>query len=412
MTKVKEKLKVIEENASLFFLKIDDWFFDFFHKKGWLIIMILALILSTVSKLYLFDYRSGDYNSFLQHWIKFYQDNGGFSALGQTVGDYTPFYNYILCLIATFKKANDLYLIKIVSLIFDFVLALGFFFIIDYLFKNKNYASITFSIALILPSVIINGALWGQCDAIFTSFVVWSFYFILKEKYNTSMLLFSLALSIKLQAIFFLPFLFLLFLKRKIKLYQFLYIPIIYIIVAIPSIIAGRDFIEVMTIYFRQADQYKNLSLSAPSLYSFIDNTKTELFANTTLFVFLVVTMSYIFYFYQKDFEFNKENLVTIALISCLFSPFFLPYMHERYFFIADIFSLLYLFIKKKGFGIALCINIASVICCYYWITGGLNPFWGNINLVRVASSFNLVAIILIMKDVKINFKPKPIETN
>jgi len=63
--------------------------------------------------------------------------------------------------------------------------------------------------------VIINGAAWGQCDAIYTAFCLGSLYFILADRPAWACILFGLALSFKLQAVFFAPVLLLLFLRGK-----------------------------------------------------------------------------------------------------------------------------------------------------------------------------------------------------
>ena len=38
------------------------------------------------------DYASGDYNSFLAHWVEFFRQNGGFFAISQDIGDYNVVY--------------------------------------------------------------------------------------------------------------------------------------------------------------------------------------------------------------------------------------------------------------------------------------------------------------------------------
>ena len=43
------------------------------------------------------DYASGDYNSFLAHWVEFFRQNGGFFAISQDIGDYNVVYLYLSC---------------------------------------------------------------------------------------------------------------------------------------------------------------------------------------------------------------------------------------------------------------------------------------------------------------------------
>ena len=408
MKKLLNKISNIFKKIPAFFKKIspkckkiDNAFFSFLKKYMWIIVMFLALFFSTLAKTYAFSFLSGDYNGFLLKWMRQYKILGIHDGFGASLGDYTPFYNYFLCIFGVvLPEEGFVYAIKIFNIFFEASFATAVFFIIQKCFNRLNYSSLAFSISLIIPSIIINGAFWGQCDIIFSSFVVWSFYFVISKKYNFAMIFFSIAFSIKLQAIFFLPFLFLLVLKREIKIWQLLYIPLIYITIALPAIICGRPFVDIITVYFKQAGEYNTrISLSAPSIYSYFDNAMTSTLGNVPVIIFFVVTLAYIFYLFYKDFEFNNENLVTITLVSCLFSPFFLPYMHERYFFIADIFAVLYVLIKKKGFFICLLINFASIACTSYWLFSGIgnSNMFTHFNVIRVCSTFNLIAVTLLI---------------
>jgi Gpi18-like mannosyltransferase len=60
-------------------------------------------------------------------------------------------------------------------------------------------------ISLFLPTVLINGSLWGQIDASYTAFSLIALYYLQKNKPFVSSLWYGLAISFKLQAIFFLP---------------------------------------------------------------------------------------------------------------------------------------------------------------------------------------------------------------
>ena len=63
----------------------------------------------------------------------------------------------------------------------------------------------TFHIASILPTVVFNGAYWGQCDVIYTSLCLMAVYMGLTRRSARSMIFFGLALAFKLQTVFFLP---------------------------------------------------------------------------------------------------------------------------------------------------------------------------------------------------------------
>lgn len=395
-----DKIKGFFSKINVKLNKFDDFLFPLLRKYMWIIVIVLALTFSTIGKFFAFSFLSSDYNNFLKHWMIQYQEMGFIKGIGTTIGDYTPFYNYFLCLFAQFTpEVGFVYAIKWFNLVFEIGTATAFFLITYHYFKNLNYSSLAFAITLIIPSVIINGAVWGQCDIVFTMFIVWSFYFIITKRYNLAMIFFSISFAIKLQAVFFAPFIFFLILKREIKLWQIFYIPVIYILLALPALLAGRPFIDIISVYATQASEYSSrINLSAPSVFAFVSNNEyASTFSTLGLMLCLTVTLCYIFYLYHKDIELNKDNLITVALISILFTAFFLPHMHERYFFMADIFAVIYLFIRKRGFIICLLINMASLTCCIRFLIG-VNIFT-PLDPIMIGALMNLGAVTLLTRE-------------
>ena len=80
---------------------------------------LAAMMLARVAML---DYETADYVSFLSGWLDVFRE-GDFSTLAENVGDYNLLYQYYLLLVAK-MPLHDLYLIKWLSVAFDYVLAL------------------------------------------------------------------------------------------------------------------------------------------------------------------------------------------------------------------------------------------------------------------------------------------------
>ena len=70
-----------------------------------------------------FDFTSNDYKTFLIDWMFHFIKNGAWGGLKDSLGNYNVPYLYILAFLSKFS-ANSLYLIKAVSVAFDFLLAL------------------------------------------------------------------------------------------------------------------------------------------------------------------------------------------------------------------------------------------------------------------------------------------------
>ena len=67
-----------------------------------------------------------------------------------------------------------------------------------------------------------------------------------------------------------------------------------------------------------------------------------------------------VFFLYRQPFEKSMENLVSVGLFFALLTPFLLPHIHERYYFLADLTSVVFAFWFPKKWGVAFTVCIAS----------------------------------------------------
>src|SRR2546429_9926306 len=58
----------------------------------------------------------------------------------------------------------------------------------------------------------------------------------------------------------------------------------------------------------------------------------------------------------------TNNIMIRLALVFVLVMPFLLPEMHERYFYLADVISLIYIFYFSDYFYVAVLIQISSLI--------------------------------------------------
>ena len=72
-----------------------------------------------------------------------------------------------------------------------------------------------------------------------------------------------------------------------------------------------------------------------------------------------------VFFLWQRDFSFTLPNLLALAFFFALLTPFLLPYMHERYYFAADLLGVCFAFHfpKKWWMPFAVCVSSAYVVC-------------------------------------------------
>ncbi|MEY2925418.1 MAG: hypothetical protein RLZZ337_1968 [Bacteroidota bacterium] len=314
------------------------------------------------------DFISGDYVSFLRPWMNQIVENGGFGSLRITIGDYTPPYMYLLTLLSYFPSASDnhpfLFGIKFYSLLFDGLLVIGVYLNVRLLSKNHGHqwGILASLLAFFLPTVILNSAYWGQIDASYTAFTLISLYYLQKNKLIHSMIWYGVALTFKLQSIFFLPvFIMYYWFQHREKLYYFLIIFIVYYVFAIPSLLAGRSIVDISLIYVNQAESYRALTLNMPNFYQWLPNRYDDLsgvgfalFASLMGIVFLSMIM-------QKT-VIKSSFILPLAFWSVLMANFFLPAMHERYLYGADVISLILLFQLRKAWVFPLVTQFISLL--------------------------------------------------
>lgn len=336
---------------------------------GFVIVTIFALW----ARFSMLDFETWDYTGFLKQWYDTIVENGRIHSLNMAIGDYNCPYIIILTLF-TYIKLSALYCIKGFSIIFDFVLAVSGMILVNKVTNKKGILSlITYSVLLFIPTMLLNSACWAQCDSIYASFIIISLIFLIDEKYVRSLIFLGIAFAFKLQFMFILPLYILVWInKRKFPLYYFGILPIVNFIMCLPSVIMGRSIKDVLMIYVRQTGSYSGFtSNNFPSMYNIfcklteksealridnIDVAKVGIIITITIYAIMV------FYLIYKKVKLSKENIVEIGLWSVIIATFFMPNMHDRYMFVADILSVILFMIyrNKKTLLYALIINLNS----------------------------------------------------
>ena len=328
--------------------------------------VITGLIL--LAKISLLDYVSDDYDIFLANWIYEYSQMGWKQGLGTYIGsDYTPPYLYLLQLISRVKDYPPQYLVKAVSMAFEVLMAYAIMKLSSLKVKGEGAQLMIFHIASLLPTVVFNGAYWGQCDVIYTSFCLMAVYMGLTRRSARSMIFFGLSLSFKLQTVFFLPVMLPLWLEKKIKLRHLVLIPAAYMFMMIPALWGGKSLRHVLTVYLQQAGQYNFITMNAPNLYQLLPDLGSEVLypmfspMAMALGFACVMAMCALVTVYRDRLSTDATVLTCLVMLSGI--PYFLPKMHERYTFGADVLSLVAAaYAPGRRFLLPLCFGFASYV--------------------------------------------------
>jgi len=305
------------------------------------------------------DFESNDYKFILARWYDYLVDHGRWSALKDNFSCYSSLYLSGLS-ISTLLPLPKLYAVKLLSMIFDYVAAWIVYKIIRLRYPEGPVPYIASIVLLFLPTLWFNSAVWAQCDGIYTSALLGTFYFIMVGKPVLALALYGIGWGLKPQAIFLAPFLGGLCF-RSVLPWKLIFVPgVAYVLCGLPEILAGRPVFDVIFHWVRQHNE-PGLTLGATNWYQWISNDYEAVFYVTGIWLAMVASALLVFAM-QKDSTIERKNwLVTSSLCSVLLVPYFLPGMHERYFYAADVFSLVYAFFVSRGWILALCVQFASL---------------------------------------------------
>ncbi len=382
------------------------WFNQLFCFENFIFAAIIVCLL--VIRWIFLPVESGDYNNFLKPWIKFIRENDGFKAFGQKFYDYTPPYVYLLW-VGTVLQIPDLLWIKSISIFFEFILA--FFVAKIVAIKSPKLQSFAFLATLSLPNVLFNGSWWGQCDVIYTTFVIGCLYYILARKYLSAMIFLAIALTLKLQSIFFAPLILLLVITRNLPkitlILQPVIIGIVYLLAIWPANIMGRALFDssattkdgLLTIYFSQSNVYKGLTMGPiPNIYQWFDNDKYQWFYPAGIVVAITAVLFVLYWVVKAKLTYISNDLIIkFAFLFTLIVPYLLPKMHERYFFIAEIMAVIFAFWFPKKFWVGVWMTLISFSIYISQVISGPIPdlLHRQFNAIWV-----LIIIVIVIHDI------------
>ena len=412
----------------------------------------MLFVLALGLRVALYPLLTGDYTFFVSQWYDFIQSHGGFAAMKYNFSNYNPPYLYLLA-VATYLPIPKLVAIKSISVVFDVVLALFTYLILRLKYEHSYIPIIGAIVMLFAPTVVINSSAWGQCDAIYAAFCLGSLYFLLKKRPAWACVFFGVAIAFKLQAIFFLPVLLMFVLKRTLPLRYLILIPAVFLALLVPSYLAGRDVGSLLTVYTEQMNtggvgagvtqtpngqarpmngngmpqfdnrngqpsanagsppvrpqngfggtpggrpgagfgqfSFTSLTYNAPTIYQWLDGTA---FANNKwvgigLAALAIALLGGLLLVTKTSL--TSRVIMDISLVCALTIPFLLPEMHERYFYLADVISIVYAFSFPRSFYVAIIMQLISLL--------SYAPYLLNIEIMSLwYVSFAVLGLVLV----------------
>jgi Gpi18-like mannosyltransferase len=371
-----------------------------------LLIGLGTLLVGLVLRAQYIEFVSLDYFYFLSKWVLYIREHGLFSAYGVSFHNYAMLYPYMLGLFdALFTDINPIYTVKLLSFAGELYAAYYAYHIVALHYRDTPDSlrpTIAVVALLLCPSVVSNGSMTGQCDIWLTGFMLACLYSLMTRKTKTSLVYAGVAFCFKPQAVFFAPMLLVLLLRKDISWKLIWIIPATYVALCVPSWLQGRTMDSMLLVYWVQIRGYVASYHAANPYFYFNNNTGQDLVDIIHIGEAIAATLASILValnFKQWKAPITALNCLLVATLFASVMPFVLPLMHDRYFFMADVFSLLLVCMLPRWFLLPILFQTSSLIAS----VGGQIPKlgglagWVQAQTMTTAIIINVVAISMVL---------------
>jgi Gpi18-like mannosyltransferase len=183
----------------------------------------------------------------------------------------------------------------------------------------------------------------------------------------------GIALGFKLQAAFFFPFVLGLLIARRVPLRLWPIGPAVWFATLLPAWAAGWPLGDLLTIYLRQGGAYAGTVLNAPNIWSIADALPALDGVPLTGLAFAAASgasATYVAWLSSRP-QYGRQ-LMEAALLAPLLVVGLLPRMHERYFFLADVLSLVIALAwpDRRSVTIAALVQAGSLLALLAYMSG------------------------------------------
>lgn len=336
---------------------------DKIYKNAGLIILALVFVVSLIVRIVaavIYKGNETDMNCFIVWSDMVYNDGIGQFYLSDAFHDYPPGYMYILYVIGAIKSWFNIswdsslciLLTKLPAIISDMIAG---YFVYKIASKKTNdiFASILSAMYLLCPVIILDSAVWGQTDAVFTMFIVIMCYLLTEKKLIPSYFIFAIAILIKPQSLVLTPVLICAIIDQvfldgfSVKKFFSNLIPGLCAIGMIGLLMIPFGFNEALSQYTSTLGSYEYASVNAYNIWTVMGLNwagQDGVFLGLAyqkwgaIAIILTVVASIVISIRCKERK-SKYYFIGAFVVTCVFT--FSVRMHERYLFPAVILLLL-----------------------------------------------------------------------
>ncbi|WP_405593607.1 hypothetical protein [Streptomyces sp. NBC_01092] len=309
------------------------------HRSSILAVATIAVV-ALIARFAFLDHKSEDYADFYRRWYLFIENNGGYGALRHQFSNYNVPYLYLLAT-TVWLKIPPLVAVKLIPIAFDVLLGWYAYRITRLRYPTGRIPLAAALVVVLLPTVVLNSSMWGQCDSGYAALAIGGLYHLMRGRSWTACALFGAAFAFKLQAVFLFPVLLLMVLRGRLAWPCLLAVPGMYLLLDVPALLLGAAPGPLLSVYLDQASLlHGEFIATAPNAFQYLTTTSQGL---QTLGVVLtgVSVLGLAGAAAVRRPDLTHLQLVLAAAVSALLVPFLLPNMHERYFYLADVLTVI-----------------------------------------------------------------------
>jgi Gpi18-like mannosyltransferase len=351
------------------------------------------LVVAVAVRWLLWPHLTPDVQNFNVPWLEHLRREG-FVGLSTTDANYNPPYLYLLLIaVKLFPGASAFDLVKAVSVAFEVVLAASVFLLVRGpagVGRRTPQATLAAAGVLLVPTVALNAAGWGQCDAIYASFILLGLAAADRGREGLATAGLTTAVAFKLQAAFGGPAALANWWVSRRRVRDLVIGVVVYAVWMVPMILAGRPAAEALTTYLRQADFAHELALGAPNLWTILKYAlpgPTGYRIGVLVGTAIVLAAVAVFVpFAVRELRRDPARRMELFFTAYFAVPFLLPKMHDRYFFAADVLSFVLAVRDRRWVPVAVLVQIGSLSAYIAYLEG-----------VRWPRPFGILANCLVM---------------
>lgn len=317
---------------------------------------------AVLSRAVYWNQRPPDMAIFLEPWMSHILRYGPIGAFAHPFSNYEPAYLYLLALGSLFHGvAATMTIIKILSVAGSVFLALA----LADLLKAAGVQARSALLALVLPSVVINDALLGQCDALWAAACIFALAAMIRGETLRSVIWCGIAISFKALAVFIAPVIIGAMIGRRAPLWHWTVPAAVFLATLVPPWLMGWPAYDLLTVYLGQATLEPLIAgrLGNPWMLMtiFADDQARHVYwvgLSAALASGIVIGVL------AKRGWRDPRLLILLGALSGTLLPFLLPKMLERYYFLGDVMTLaLALTLRNRASTIAvLGVQMASIL--------------------------------------------------